>query len=152
MLHSMSPLLTPSGCLETLPERQLEPLRCFSPELGGNEAARVHHASRRCRGAIIVVDTENSDELKARLSSLSPAKRAWLERRLHASLKRGPTGKVPATVIQLQVGNNELPIYVIHAGPGEISLAQTMGVGRSIFGRGRVYNCHCWSYNKSRSN
>jgi thioesterase domain-containing protein len=81
-----------------------------------------------------VVDTENSDELKARLSSLSPAKRAWLERRLHASLKRGPTGKVPATVIQLQVGNNELPIYVIHAGPGEISLAQTMGVGRSIFG------------------
>ena len=81
-----------------------------------------------------MVDTGNSAELKARLSTLSPTKRAWLERRLQASLKRGPIGKVPGTVIQLQVGNNELPIYVIHAGPGEISLAQTMGVGRSIFG------------------
>jgi thioesterase domain-containing protein len=81
-----------------------------------------------------MVDTENSAELKARLSALSPTKRAWLERRLHASPKKGPIGKVPATVIQLQAGNNELPIYVIYAGPGEISLAQTMGVGRSIFG------------------
>jgi thioesterase domain-containing protein len=81
-----------------------------------------------------MVDTENSTELKARLSTLSPRKRAWLERRLHTPLKKGPTGKVPATVIQLQVGTNELPIYVIFAGPGEISLTQTMGVGRSIFG------------------
>jgi thioesterase domain-containing protein len=81
-----------------------------------------------------MVYTENSTELKARLSTLSPAKRAWLEQRLHTSLKRGPIRKGPATVVQLQVGSSEPPVYIIYAGPGEISLAQTMGVGRSIFG------------------
>ena len=77
-------------------------------------------------------DIENANELKARLSALSPAKRAWLEQRLRKSLKKGPIDE-RVTVVQLQVGSGKLPVYFINAGPIEIRLAQTMGVGHSIF-------------------
>jgi thioesterase domain-containing protein len=81
-----------------------------------------------------MADSENSSELKARLSTLSPAKRAWLEQRLGGAPKRKPFRKGPATVVELQAGSDEPPVYFIYAGPGEIELAQTMGVGRSVFG------------------
>ena len=79
-----------------------------------------------------MIDSENANELKARLSALSPAKRAWLEQRLRKSLKKGPIGE-RAAVVQLQVGSGKLPLYFINAGPIEIRLAQTMGAGHSIF-------------------
>jgi thioesterase domain-containing protein len=79
-----------------------------------------------------VSDIEKANELKVRLSALSPAKRAWLEQRLRKSLNKGPIDE-RVTVVQLQVGSGELPVYFINAGPIEIRLAQTMGVGHSIF-------------------
>jgi thioesterase domain-containing protein len=81
-----------------------------------------------------MADSEKSGELKDRLSTLSSAQRAWLEQRLRGTPKRGPFRKGPATVVQLQAGSDEPPVYFIYAGPGEIELAQAMGVGRSIFG------------------
>src|SRR5262249_22033289 len=81
-----------------------------------------------------MADSENSSELKARLSTLSPAKRAWLEQRLRGVPKQESFRKGPATVVELQAGSDEPPVYFIYAGPGEIGLAQTMGAGRSVFG------------------
>ena len=81
-----------------------------------------------------MVDTNDADALKSRLSALSPAQRRWLEQRLRASVAKVPVRKGPAEVVQLQKGSGELPVYFIYAGPEEISLAQMMGAGRSIFG------------------
>ena len=39
-----------------------------------------------------------------------------------------------AAVVQLRAGTGKLPVYFIFAGPNEISLAQMMGDGHSIFG------------------
>jgi thioesterase domain-containing protein len=79
-----------------------------------------------------MINTENANELKVRLSALSPAKRAWLEQRLRKSLKKAPIGE-SAAVVQLQVGSGELPVYFINSGPIEICLAQKIGAGHSIF-------------------
>jgi thioesterase domain-containing protein len=73
---------------------------------------------------------KNGNELKARLSALSPAKRTWLEQRLRTQ----PTRKGPAAVVQLQAGGDTLPVYFIYAGPEEILLAQTLGSRHTIFG------------------
>jgi thioesterase domain-containing protein len=81
-----------------------------------------------------MADSENSSELKSRLSALSPAQRAWLEERLRGAAKKGPFRKGPATVVELQAGSVGPPVYFIYAGPGEIELAQAMGAGRSVFG------------------
>ena len=81
-----------------------------------------------------MVDTEYANDLKAQLSALSPTKRAWLEQRLRASLKKGSIGKSQAEVVQLQVGSGRLPVYFIYAGTVEIELAHAMAVGHSIFG------------------
>ena len=48
--------------------------------------------------------------------------------------QKRPFRKGPATVVELQAGSDEPRVYFIYAGPGEIELAQTMGVGRSVFG------------------
>jgi thioesterase domain-containing protein len=81
-----------------------------------------------------MVDTEYANDLKARLSAVSPTKRKWLEQRLRASLKSGSISKARAEVVQLQVGNGGLPVYFIYAGTVEIELAHAMGVGNSVFG------------------
>jgi len=77
-----------------------------------------------------MVAVKNGNELKARLSALSPEKRAWLEQRL----RKQPTREARAAVVQLQLGDGAIPVYFIYAGPGEILLAQTMGARHTIFG------------------
>jgi len=77
-----------------------------------------------------MVAVKNGNELKARLSALSPEKRAWLEQRL----RKQPTREARAAVVQLQSGDGAIPVYFIYAGPGEILLAQTMGARHTIFG------------------
>jgi thioesterase domain-containing protein len=81
-----------------------------------------------------MVDTEYANDLKARLTALSPTKRAWLEQRLRAPLKKESIGKSRPEVVQLQVGSGGLPVYFIYAGTVEIELARAMGVGYPIFG------------------
>ena len=81
-----------------------------------------------------MVNTNDVDALKSRLSALSPTQRRWLEQRLRASVARVPVRKGCAEVVQLQRGSAELPVYFIYAGPEEISLVQMMGAGCSIFG------------------
>ena len=73
---------------------------------------------------------KKGNELKAPLSALSPAKRAWLEQRL----RKQPIREGRAAVVQLQAGDSALPVYFIYAGPEEILLAQTMGPRHMIFG------------------
>jgi thioesterase domain-containing protein len=74
------------------------------------------------------------DELNRRLSALSPAKRALLERTLLKSAGDRPIGKLKPAVIQLQEGSGKLPVYFIYAGPDEIRFSQLMGGERPIFG------------------
>jgi thioesterase domain-containing protein len=81
-----------------------------------------------------MADAEYTNNLKARLAALSPAKRARLEQTLRASLKTDSIGKSPVEVVQLQVGSGGLPVYFIYAGPAEIELARAMGTGNPIFG------------------
>jgi thioesterase domain-containing protein len=73
---------------------------------------------------------ENGSELMARLSSLSPAKRAWLEQKIEK--RRTERGR--AAVVQLQEGEGVFPIYFVYAGPEEVLLAQMMGPRHRIFG------------------
>jgi thioesterase domain-containing protein len=73
---------------------------------------------------------KNGNELKARLSALSPAKRAWWKQRL----RKQPIREGRATVVELQAGASAPPVYFIYAGPEEILLAQTMDPRHMIFG------------------
>ena len=81
-----------------------------------------------------MADAEYTNNLKARLTALSPEKRARLEQMLRVSSKTNSIRKSPVEVVQLQVGSGGLPVYFIYAGPAEIELARAMGARHPIFG------------------
>ena len=49
-------------------------------------------------------------------------------------VKNGTGWRKPGRGGSIASGSGELPVYFIYAGPTEILLAQTMGIGHSIFG------------------
>src|SRR5262249_32715416 len=65
LLRRTCPLLTQSGHRSPHSQRYFEPVRCLCPNGGSNEAARVHHASRRRGDYVVACCTRAADHADA---------------------------------------------------------------------------------------